>query len=106
MRQADIVGAGRNEPLINPMVAEVTLVGDVFVIVKRDGIVGTGLDTGLASGAQFIIHDDNAVIALSDRFLRADVCTGGIVAMPAQVHLKYKHRFIINQPGTILFNGN
>ena len=31
--QADIVGAGRDEPLIYPVVTEVAFVGDVLVIV-------------------------------------------------------------------------
>ena len=106
MCQTDIVGTGRDEPLIDPVAAEVALVGNVLGIVKRDRRVGTGIDTGLATGAQIVVHDDNAVIALANRFLRTDIRTGGIVAMPAQVHLKTKFQFIINQPGAILFNGN
>lgn len=106
MCQADIVGAGRDEPLIDAMVAEVTLVGDVLVIVKRDGIIGTCVDARLTAGAQVVIHDDNAVIAPANRFLRANVGTGGIVALPAQVHLKAKFQFITNQSGAIFFNPN
>lgn len=34
MRQADIVGAGRDEPLINPVVTEVTFVGDTLFVIK------------------------------------------------------------------------
>jgi hypothetical protein len=96
MSGTNIVGAGRDESLINPMVAEITLVGDVLVIIKRNGVVGAGINTGLAAGAQVVIHDDNAVAALLDGFLRAHVGTGGIVAMPAQVHLKAEIQFIIN----------
>lgn len=106
MCQTDIVGTGRDEPLINPVVAEVTLIGDVLVMVIGDGIVGTGIDTRLTSGTQVVIHDDHAVIPLVDRFLRAYVRTGGIIAMSAQVHLKNIFEFIINQPGAILFNEN
>jgi len=106
MCQTDIVGTGRDEPLINPVVAEVTLIGDVLVMVIGDGIVGTGIDTRLTTGTQVVIHDDHAVIPLVDRFLRAYVRTGGIIAMSAQVHLKNIFEFIINQPGTILFNEN
>lgn len=32
--QADIVGAGRDEPLIYPVVTEVTFVGDALFVVK------------------------------------------------------------------------
>ena len=51
MRQADIVGTGRDQPLINPMVAEVAFVGDIPVIVIGDGIIGTFVDAGLTAGA-------------------------------------------------------
>ena len=103
--QADIVGAGRDEPLIDPVVAEVAFVGDVLVIVIGDGIIGTCVDAGLTTGTQVVIHDDNAVIALADGFLRAYVGTGGIVAMAAQIHLKTKFQFSINPPGAVLCNG-
>ena len=106
MCQTDIVGAGRDQSLINPMVAEVTFVGDVPVVVIGDGIIGAFVDAGLAAGAQVVIHDDDAVIALADSFIRANVRAGGIIAVPAQVHLKTEFHFIIDQPGAILFNAN
>jgi hypothetical protein len=56
MSGTNIVGAGRDESLVNPMVAEITLVGDVLVIIKRNGVVGAGINTGLAAGAQGVIH--------------------------------------------------
>jgi len=104
MRQTDIVGAGRDKPLIYPVVAQVAFVGDVSVMVECDGTVRAGVDAGPAAGAQIVIHDDDTVIALADRLLRADVGTGGIVAMPAKVYPKFKGRFIINQPGAVLFD--
>jgi hypothetical protein len=104
MRQADIVGAGRDETLIDSVVAEVAFVGDVLVWIERDGIVRAGVDTGLAPGAQIVIHDDDAVIALADRLLRADIGTGGVVTVPAEVYLKFKRRFAVNQPGAVFFN--
>jgi len=102
MRQADIVGAGRDKALIYPVVAEIALVGDVLVRVEGDGVVRAGVDAGLASGAQIVIHDDDAVIALADRLLRADIGTGGIIAMPAEIHPKNKHRLAVYQPGAVL----
>ena len=106
MSQADVVGAGRDESLIYPVVAEVAFAGDVLVMVIWDGIIGACVDAGLTTGAQIVIHDDNAVIALANRLLRANVRAGGIVAMAAQVYLKYKLQFIINPPGAILSNGD
>ena len=51
VRQADIVGAGRDEPLFYPVVTEVAFVGDALCVVKCDGIVGAGVDAGLTAGA-------------------------------------------------------
>ncbi len=51
MRGTDIVSTGRDQLLINAMMAEVTLVGDILVVVIGDGIIGALVDAGLASGA-------------------------------------------------------
>ena len=51
MSGTDIVGTGRDQPLIDAMVAEVTLVGDILVVVIGDGIIGALVDAGLATGA-------------------------------------------------------
>jgi hypothetical protein len=102
--QADIIGAGRYEPLIDPVVAEVALAGDVAVMVIGDGIIGAFIHAGLATGAPVVIHDHYAVIALANGLIRANVHAGGIVAMAAQVHLKAECQFVIDPPGAILFN--
>ncbi len=51
MCQTDIVGTRRDQPLVNPMVAEVTFIGDVPVVVIGDGIIGTFVNAGLTTGA-------------------------------------------------------
>lgn len=51
MRRTDIVGTGRDKPLVYAMVAEVTFVGDVPIIIKGNGIIRTGVDARLATGA-------------------------------------------------------
>jgi len=51
MSQTDIVSTGRDQPLIDAMVAEVTLIGDVLVVVIGDGIIGALVDAGLTTGA-------------------------------------------------------
>ena len=106
MSGTDIVGAGRDESLIYAMVAQVTFVGDVLAMIIGDGIIGTCVDARLTTGAQIVIHDDNAVVALLDGFLRTHVGTGGIIAMPAQVHPKAEIQFSINYSGAILLNAN
>ena len=51
MSGTDIVSTGRDEPLVNPVVAEVTFVGDVLGVVIGDGIIGACIDTRLTTGA-------------------------------------------------------
>ena len=96
MSGTNIVGAGRDKPLVYAMVAEVALVGDVPAMVIGDGIIRTCVDARLTAGAQVVIQDDNAVVALLDGFLRTHVGTGGIVAMPAQIDPEAEIQFSIN----------
>lgn len=104
MSQADIVGTGRDETLIYPVVAKVAFVGDIPVIIIGDGIIGTFVDAGLTAGAQIVIHEDNPVITLANRLLRANVRAGGIVAMAAQIHLKTELQLITDRAGAVLGN--
>lgn len=96
MSGTNIVGAGRDKPLVYAMMAEVALVGDVPAMVIGNGIIGTCVDARLTAGAQVVIHDDNVVIALLDGFLRTHVGTGGIVAMPAQIDTEAEIQFVVN----------
>ena len=96
MRRADIVGTGGNKPPVHPVIAEMTLLCDVFSLVKHHGIVGTRFDTGLTSGTQIIIHDNNAVISLTDGFFRTSLDTRRIIAMPANADIKGKIQLTVN----------
>lgn len=104
MCQADIVSTGRDKPLIDPVMTEVALVGDVLAVVIGDGIVGAFGNAGLAAGAAVGIQDHDAVIALADRIIRASVCAGRIVAVAAQAHLEPEVQLTIHQPGAVFFN--
>jgi len=73
MRRADIVGACGNKPPVHPVIAEMTLLGDGFFLVKHHGIVGACVNTGLASGAQIIINDNKAVLSLADGVFRTSL---------------------------------
>jgi hypothetical protein len=44
VRQADIISAGRDQSAIDPMMAKIALLSDTVIIVKIDGIIGTGFD--------------------------------------------------------------
>ena len=41
MGKTDIVRAGRHKPIINAMVAKITFLGDPFLLIKCDNVVGT-----------------------------------------------------------------
>jgi hypothetical protein len=45
MGQTHIIGAGGNQSLINPMVAEVALLGNAFMRVKINRLIRTCFDT-------------------------------------------------------------
>ena len=50
MRQTHIIGTGRDQPLINPVMAEVAFLSDIFVIIKSDGVIVAFLNAGLTPG--------------------------------------------------------
>ncbi len=83
MCRADIVGTGGDKPLVHPMMAEITLLGDGFILVKSNGIIWASVDTGLTSGTQIVIHDNNAVFSFGDGFFRAGIGARRIIAVPA-----------------------
>ena len=93
MSQTDIVGACGNKSLIHPVMTEVALLGNAFVLVKPNGIVRACIHAGLAPGAQIVIHDNNFVLSFDDGFFRTGLNAGGIITVPAQVDLKNQIRF-------------
>ena len=48
--QTNIIGTGRNQPLIHPVMAEVALLCDIFFIIKSDGVIGAFWNAGLTPG--------------------------------------------------------
>jgi len=106
VRQANIIGTGRDQPLIHPVMAKVALLRDIFFIIKSDGVIGTFWNAGLTPGAKIVIHDDQAVISFADGCFRAGLGAGRRIAVSAQVDLKYKFRLRIDLPRTIFPNRN
>ena len=104
MRQANIVGAGRNQAMIHPVMAEVALLSDIFVIIKSDRIIRAFIDAGLTPGAQIIVHDNNSVISFLNGRFRADIGTWRFIAVSAQVDLKYKFRLVIDPTRSVFPN--
>ncbi len=57
--QADIIGTGRIEALLHPVIAEIAFDGNIPLLVKPDCIVRTRLQTGSAAGARVSINQDD-----------------------------------------------
>jgi len=116
VRQADIIRAGRDKPLIHPVVAEVAFLGDISVHVKGDGIVRAFLNAGLTAGTHIVVHYDDTVASFDDGLNRTGLGTRRWVAVPAQVDLKrelrlavappravFPHRYQVDPPGRPVF---
>jgi len=106
MGQAHIVGAGREQALIHPVVTEVAFQRNLMRSVKINGIIGTGLDARLTARAFGIIHDDNAISSFSDGFSRADFRTCRVVAMTASIYPKNEMQGVIDQTRPVFENAN
>ena len=106
MGRTDIVGTGGDKPLIHPLIAKITLLGDGFILVKGNGIVWASVDASLTSGTQIVIHDNNAVFSFTDGILRAGLGAGRVIAVPAQVDMKGKIQITVDEPGAVFLNEN
>jgi len=104
--QADIIRAGWNKPLINPVMAEVALLGDIPVHVIGDGIIRAFLNAGLTPSTHIVVHNHNAVLPFGDGFYRTGCDTRRFVAVPAQVDLKQEFRLVIDPPRAVLPHSN
>jgi hypothetical protein len=101
MSQADIIRAGRDKPLIHPVMAEVAFLGDISVHVIGDGIVRAFLNAGLTAGTHIIVHNDDTVVSFDDGLYRTGFGTWWRVAVPAQVDLKRELRLVIDPPWAV-----
>lgn len=45
VRQTNIISTGRDQSPVHPMVTKVALLGDAFIMVKVNGIIGASFDT-------------------------------------------------------------
>lgn len=83
--QAHIVGTGRDQALVHPVMAEVALLGNILVIIIIDRIIGALVDAGPTPRAQLIIHHNNAVGSFADGLFRAGGGAGRVIAVPTQI---------------------
>ena len=106
MRQTDIVGAGGDQSPIHPVVAEVALLGHAAVFVECNRIMGAGIQACPAPGTQLGIQNDNSVRSPGDGRFGTGIDTGGIIAVPANVHNKNKIQFISILVRPVFINAN
>ena len=99
--RADVVCTRRQKSLIHPVMTEVAFLGDTLIRVKGYGIVRAGLYTQFTSGTLIIVHDNNTVFPFGNGLFRACINTGGIVAVPAYIHLKNKIQLSVNHVWTV-----
>ena len=88
--QTDIVRTNRQKPVIDAVVTEIAFSGDAVFFIKINGTVRARVDARFASSAQCVIQNNDSVFSFNDRPVRANIHTGGVLTMPAEVHLKQK----------------
>jgi len=95
--EADIIGTGRIEAVINPMMAEIALGRCPSVLVKANGMVGAFIDAKPTPGASLIVEDDDPVLPLHDGIFGAGLHTGWLIAVFADVHTPYKIELTVRE---------
>ena len=95
--EADIIGTGRIEAFINPVMAEIALDCGLFFIVKANGMVRAFIDAKLAPGAFFIVKDDDPVFPFHYGVFGADLCADGIITVFADVHTPHEIKLPVHQ---------
>jgi len=88
--EADIIGTGRIQTFVNPVMAEIALDCDLLFVVKANGMVRAFIDAKLAPGAFLSVEDDDVVFPFHDGLRRTYLCTGGLIAVFADVYAPYE----------------
>lgn len=86
VRQADIIGAGGYQPVIDPVVAQVTFPGDLRVFIKSNGRIGAGIQTGPTAAAHLTVQDNNAILPLCYSRFRTGIKAGRVITVEAHIH--------------------
>jgi hypothetical protein len=104
MGQTDVVGTCRQKSLVYAMMTEIAFAGNIFFSVKCNGVIGTGIDTRPASRTLLVIQNHNTVFSFADCLHRTGICTRGIIAVPADIHVINKIQLAINNFRSIFGN--
>jgi len=83
--EADIIGTGRIEALINPVMAEIALGHGLVFIVKANGMVRTFIDAKLTPGAFLVVKDDDPIFPFHYGFYWTGLRAERLLAVLADV---------------------
>jgi hypothetical protein len=106
MAEADIIGTGWEQPLINTVATKVALLSDTPLLVETDGIVGANIQAGPAPAAFPFIEDHDAVFSSGNGLYRAGFRARGIITVFAHGHTKDHIQLSINLLGPVFPYGN
>jgi hypothetical protein len=101
MPQTDIIGTGRQQPLIYPVMTEIAFSGLTLFMIKRDSLIGAGLQAHGAADTGLHVQDDQAVFSPGDGFHRTNLRTRRLIAMTAAIDLIDKSEFSVPPFGSI-----
>jgi hypothetical protein len=106
MGETDVIGTGGNEPVIDPVMAKIALLGNGSLLIKPDRIIRACFDAGLTSATSIVIHNDDAVFSFADGFFRTSLGARGVIAVAANVDVKSEVQFAVNQLRSGFLNFN
>jgi hypothetical protein len=104
--QAHVVGTGRDQTLVHPVVAEVALLGHISDWIEINGTIGALVHAGLTAGAPVAVHHHNAVFPLGDGPLKACLNAGRVFTVPAQMDPIHKLHSVVFIPWTVFCDGD
>jgi hypothetical protein len=81
------------------MMTKVALLGDTFLVVKVNGIIGANLDTCLATRTRLIIHNHDTIGSFANRLFGTGANAGRFIAVSAQIDLENKIELSVDHPG-------
>ncbi len=106
MGQADIIGTGRDQALVHPVMTEITFAGLAGFFIKSNRLVGTGFDAGGAAVAGLVIQNHQTVVPLGDRFHGAGIKTFRDIAVAAEIDPVDKIKLAVGYLRAVFRNGN
>ena len=95
MGKAYVVGAGRYETVVHPLVTEIAFPGDPVFIVKDNRAIGAFVNARLTPGTSIRVQHHNPVFPFEYDLFRACFRAGRIIAVSAKVYMIDKVKFAV-----------